>query len=439
MQEVKIYTASPSDLSPPVQSESFCVDMVMASDYAELEAKYAALAADNDKAMESLKQGDAVVKLAHEKFSALAAENETLKYQEPKLAAMMSCLDAFYADDDVPERAMMTAYNILRKSVGTPATDAFLAEMRAQAHKEGAYFVANRMLAAWDAGFIDDTAKNAADIARMILTSTEFMADAPEGDFDRSFADGVIEDIAAEALLDELDKKQQYIKLRGQENEDIALTVGKLRVELEAAKKRMTEQSAIVAAAEKLVRCKGRYHSELNYRALAKLFGVVTPDLPPLEHENVHYADAAEVEITALRQRIQELEAKLETADKLQDSAFRDGLKAGFSYGQTDDQSGFAQCMSAYSTRAGIGVKPQEDSVDSDVGRNQPGMVVAVHIDAGDFVKVEGQVFEVEEVYFDDHDVTLWFVDGNALKCAAGCLVEVVSAPVAAGIKVKGE
>lgn len=80
----------------------------------------------------------------------------------------------------------------------TPATDAFLAEMRAQAHKEGAYFVANRMLAAWDAGFIDDTAKNAADIARMILTSTEFMADAPEGDFDRSFADGVLEDIAAQ-------------------------------------------------------------------------------------------------------------------------------------------------------------------------------------------------------------------------------------------------
>ncbi|EBD1090429.1 hypothetical protein FA809_23325 [Salmonella enterica] len=132
---------------------------------------------------------------------------------------------------------------------------------------------------------------------------------------------------------------------------------GKDISELEAARQRIAEQSAIVAAAEKLVRCKGRYHSELNYRALAKLFGVVTPDLPPLEHENVHYADAAEVEITALRQRIQELEAKLETADKLQDSAFRDGLKAGFSYGQTDDQSGFAQCMSAYSTRAGIKVK----------------------------------------------------------------------------------
>lgn len=89
---------------------------------------------------------------------------------------------------------------------------------------------------------------------------------------------------------------------------------------------------------------------------------------------------------------------------------------------------------------AGIGVKQQEDSVDSDVSsRNQPGMVVAVHIGAGDFVKVKGQVFEVEETDFDDHDVTLWFVGGNALKCAAGCPVEVVSAPVAAGIKVNGE
>ncbi|HFN3647170.1 TPA: ead/Ea22-like family protein [Enterobacter hormaechei] len=80
----------------------------------------------------------------------------------------------------------------------TPETENFFTEVRAQARKEGAHFVANRMLAAWDAGFIDDTAKSAADIARMILTSTEFMADAPEGDFDRSFADGVLEDIAAQ-------------------------------------------------------------------------------------------------------------------------------------------------------------------------------------------------------------------------------------------------
>ncbi|EHJ3657683.1 ead/Ea22-like family protein [Salmonella enterica] len=44
-------------------------------------------------------------------------------------------------------------------------------------------------------------------------------------------------------------------------------------------------------------------------------------------------------DVIQFRQRIQELEEKLETADSLQDGAFRDGLKAGFSYGQTDDQS----------------------------------------------------------------------------------------------------
>lgn len=80
----------------------------------------------------------------------------------------------------------------------SPATDAAVANIKAQGRIEGAHFVANRMLAAWDAGFIDDTAKNAADIARMILTSTEFMPTAPEGDFDRSFADGVLKDISAQ-------------------------------------------------------------------------------------------------------------------------------------------------------------------------------------------------------------------------------------------------
>lgn len=44
------------------------------------------------------------------------------------------------------------------------------------------------------------------------------------------------------ALLDERERNQQYIKSRDQENEEIALTVGKLRVELEAAKSKLNEQ-----------------------------------------------------------------------------------------------------------------------------------------------------------------------------------------------------
>ncbi|EPR0362075.1 ead/Ea22-like family protein [Klebsiella pneumoniae] len=81
----------------------------------------------------------------------------------------------------------------------------------------------------------------------------------------------------------------------------------------EANSEKLEKAQTINAAAEKLVRCKGRYHSEQNYRALAALFGVNTPNLPPLEHENVHYADAEEMEIEALRQRIAELESRTVT------------------------------------------------------------------------------------------------------------------------------
>lgn len=46
------------------------------------------------------------------------------------------------------------------------------------------------------------------------------------------------------ALLDERERNQQYIKSRDQENEDIALTVGRLRVELEAKDKRIADMEA---------------------------------------------------------------------------------------------------------------------------------------------------------------------------------------------------
>ncbi|HCP0308134.1 TPA: hypothetical protein ACNROY_004198 [Escherichia coli] len=131
--------------------------------------------------------------------AALAAENATLKAvcENCRTFIMNGVLLGFI---QMPTAEIDPALETIRVALSpqnpTPATDAFLDEMKTEARKEGAYFVANRMLAAWKAGFIDDTAKNAADIARMILTSTDFMANAPEGDFDRSFSDGVLEDIA---------------------------------------------------------------------------------------------------------------------------------------------------------------------------------------------------------------------------------------------------
>ena len=62
------------------------------------------------------------------------------------------------------------------------------------------------------------------------------------------------------ALLDERERNQQYIKRRDQENEDIALTVGRLRVELEAAEKRIAELEAEpVSQTYKLNELSGNY------------------------------------------------------------------------------------------------------------------------------------------------------------------------------------
>ncbi|EEO9845235.1 ead/Ea22-like family protein [Salmonella enterica] len=253
------------------------------------------------------------------------------------------------------------------------------------------------------------------------------------------------------ALLDDLDKKQQYIKLRDQENEDIALTVGKLRVELEHYKSREERVTKLVLdnstswdvlyekleAAEKRIAEQREYYEGVIADGSKRIAELERTEIR--EDGNQFLVVRHPGKLPVIKHCVGELE------DFLRQLIERDSLVTidiithryyGVGGQWVQDAGEYLQMMQG----AGIGVKQQEDSVDSDVGsRNQPGMVVAVHIGAGDFVKVKGQVFEVEETDFDDHDVTLWFVGGNALKCAAGCPVEVVSAPVAAGIKVKGE
>ncbi|MBV0757651.1 MULTISPECIES: ead/Ea22-like family protein, partial [unclassified Klebsiella] len=85
---------------------------------------------------------------------------------------------------------------------------------------------------------------------------------------------------------------------------------------------KIDELEAIRAAAEKLVRCKGRYHSEQNYRALAALFGVTTPDLPLLDSES----SAVTVKLTDINEYLAEVH------DKTLNRAFRllaEGVRAG--------------------------------------------------------------------------------------------------------------
>ena len=82
---------------------------------------------------------------------------------------------------------------------------------------------------------------------REIAEKTKIAGEAPVMPFDQrinalnDFMKHFSPDIAL-ALLDERERNQQYIKSRDQENEEIALTVGKLRVELEAAKSKLNEQ-----------------------------------------------------------------------------------------------------------------------------------------------------------------------------------------------------
>ncbi|HFT7044065.1 TPA: hypothetical protein ACGRRP_002514 [Enterobacter hormaechei] len=70
--------------------------------------------------------------------AALAAENALLKKSEPAPFSklIMEALDVYQAGaDEVPELAMLSAYTKLRDGLKAPATDSFLAEVRAQESK----------------------------------------------------------------------------------------------------------------------------------------------------------------------------------------------------------------------------------------------------------------------------------------------------------------
>ncbi|HHE4843698.1 TPA: ead/Ea22-like family protein [Escherichia coli] len=137
---------------------------------------------------------------------------------------------------------------------------------------------------------------------REIAEKTKIAGEAPVMPFDQrinalnDFMKHFSPDIAL-ALLDERERNQQYIKSRDQENEDIALTVGKLRVELEAAKKRIAE---LEKSEEQLIN--ERDHAE---SALADMYFAATGDRP--EWSNwFGFSDA----VDAVVDRIADLEAK---------------------------------------------------------------------------------------------------------------------------------
>lgn len=100
-------TNAPTEYQSPTMNQDANGGYVSYDDYAALEARCAAL----------------------------AAENALLKKSEPAPFSklMMEALDVYQAGaDEVPELAMLSAYKKLRDGLKTPATDDFLAEVRAQ-------------------------------------------------------------------------------------------------------------------------------------------------------------------------------------------------------------------------------------------------------------------------------------------------------------------
>ncbi|ENL7472726.1 hypothetical protein AB9Q67_005012 [Escherichia coli] len=104
------------------------------------------------------------------KCAALAAENAGLKHAMAVTLEHVSVTDAGQAGV-----AAMIINDALHHSE-TPATDAFLAEIRAEARNEGINYTASRLAAAFNHGFINKSLREVFDVTRMILSAKEELA-----------------------------------------------------------------------------------------------------------------------------------------------------------------------------------------------------------------------------------------------------------------------
>ncbi|EED0358010.1 hypothetical protein K3Z33_004217 [Escherichia coli] len=143
--------------------------------FAEAEAKISALSEDQQKAIESIKQADSAVKLAHEKFSALAAENELARKAVQALCDVVGDNTEVIAEV-VGRDGVLVILEVMKATGNMPATDAFLAEIRAEARNEGINYTASRLAAAFNHGFINKSLREVFDVTRMILSAKEELA-----------------------------------------------------------------------------------------------------------------------------------------------------------------------------------------------------------------------------------------------------------------------
>ncbi|HBD0129829.1 TPA: hypothetical protein KFU04_001049 [Escherichia coli] len=104
--------------------------------------------------------------------AALAAENAGLK------AAIETHKHGFVRCNCCGDELMCHTDDVCRALDETPATDAFLAEVRAQARNEGINYAASRLAAAFNHGFVDKPLSEVYDVVRMILDTKEELANS---------------------------------------------------------------------------------------------------------------------------------------------------------------------------------------------------------------------------------------------------------------------
>lgn len=146
--------------------------------FAEAEAKISALSEDQQKAIESIKQADSAVKLAHEKFSVLAAENELARKAVQEFCDVVGDSTEVICEE-IGRDGVLVILEAMKATGNMPATDAFLAEIRAEARNEGINYTASRLAAAFNHGFINKSLREVFDVTRMILSAKEELANEP--------------------------------------------------------------------------------------------------------------------------------------------------------------------------------------------------------------------------------------------------------------------
>ncbi|UMS04737.1 eae-like domain protein [Escherichia coli] len=136
---IKGLVAAGHEMASELKAECGAVDMrsvaKLISDLAtQLEVQLVranALAEDHQRATESIKQADSAVKLAHEKFSVLAAENELARKAVQAFCDVVGDNTEVIAEV-VGRDGVLVILEAMKATGNMPATDAFLSEVRAQ-------------------------------------------------------------------------------------------------------------------------------------------------------------------------------------------------------------------------------------------------------------------------------------------------------------------